>query len=139
MRMALYLILICSIAGLGWIRLAPSEPSRWHVDPQVSADQDLVDGVRRKMRLDEAGFADLQAVILNTPRTHVLAGGAQEGRVTYVTRSAWFGFPDYTTVQFEGGVAEIWARLRFGKSDLGVNKARVDGWLTEMRDQQEGA
>jgi len=139
MRMALYLILICLIVGLAWIRLAPSDPARWHVDPQVTADQDLAGGVRRKIAVEGAGLAQLHKLILATPRTHVLAGALEEGRVTYVTRSAWFGFPDYTTVQVGEGGIEIWGRLRFGQSDLGVNKARVDGWLAQMREEQEGA
>ena len=29
-------------------------------------------------------------------------------------------------------VLELFARLRFGQSDMGVNKARVDGWLERL-------
>jgi len=49
--------------------------------------------------------------------------------ITYVTRSRVFGFPDYTTVRQAGPQLEIYGRLRFGRSDLGVNAARIDGWL----------
>jgi uncharacterized protein (DUF1499 family) len=34
-------------------------------------------------------------------------------------------------------VLELYARLRFGRSDVGVNKTRVDGWL-QMLDAQRG-
>ncbi|MGH1413238.1 MAG: DUF1499 domain-containing protein [Pelagimonas sp.] len=130
-------ILIAVLGVLGWIRFAPSEVSDWHVDPQVSADQDLTNGVRRRVTSDETGFDRLHHLIIATPRTTVLAGSPQDGHVTYVSRSLWLGFPDYTTVQANGDVLEIWGRLRFGRSDMGVNKARVDGWLAAFR--QEGA
>ncbi|WP_286196872.1 DUF1499 domain-containing protein [Tropicibacter sp. R15_0] len=130
--MVFFAILIVVLGGLGWIRFAPSDAAYWHVDPKVTTDQDLKDGVRRRLAGDEAVFTKLNDLIMNTPRTTVLAGSAADGHVTYVTRSLWFGFPDYTTVQRDGDVLEIWARLRFGSSDLGVNKARVDGWLNAL-------
>jgi len=54
------------------------------------------------------------------------------GRITYVTRSRLWGFPDYTTVQVIPGAAgatlALHARARFGQSDVGVNRARVERW-----------
>ena len=55
-----------------------------------------------------------------------------DGQVTYVTRSKWMGFPDYTTVRNSEEVLELWARSRFGQSDLGVNRARVEDWLQRL-------
>ncbi len=130
-------ILIAVLGVLGWIRFAPSEVADWHVDPQVSADQDLTNGVRRRVSAGDGGFERLHMQILATPRTELLAGGPQDGHATYITRSLWLGFPDYTTVQANGEVLEIWGRLRFGRSDMGVNKARVDAWLAQF--DQEGA
>nr|WP_246429327.1 DUF1499 domain-containing protein [Sagittula marina] len=121
------------LGGLAWIRLAPSDPAVWHVDPKVTADQDLTSGVRRRVPAEDGDFLRLNGLILATPRTEVLAGSVDEGFVTYVTRSMWMGFPDYTTVREEDGVLEIWARLRFGSDDMGVNRARVDGWLAALR------
>jgi uncharacterized protein (DUF1499 family) len=57
----------------------------------------------------------------------------REERLTYVTRSRWIGFPDYTTIEQDGDVIKLYARLRFGQSDLGVNKARLDGLLERVR------
>lgn len=128
-----WLVILAVVAGLAWIRLAPTNPEDWHVDPMVSANQDLIDGVRR--RVPDAGaaqFEDLEHIILKTPRTDVAAGAAQTLHVTYVTRSKWMGFPDYTTVKVVDDHIEIWGRQRFGKADLGVNKARVEGWLAEL-------
>ncbi len=135
--MIFFVVLFACLAILAWIRLAPSDPAVWHVDPMVTADQDLTDGVRRRIAAEEGRFAALDALIRATPRTEVLAGSVADGRVTYVTRSQWMGFPDYTTVQQVGGQIEIFGRLRFGTSDIGVNRKRVDGWLAALR--AEGA
>lgn len=132
--MVLFSLLLIVLGGLAWIRLAPSDPGVWHVDPQVTADQDLATGVRRRIPADENEFDRLHAIILETPRTEVLAGRPGDGQVTYVTRSKWMGFPDYTTVRRNGPVLELWARSRFGQSDLGVNRARVETWLNRPRD-----
>lgn len=132
--MVLFSLLLIVLGGLAWIRLAPSDPGVWHVDPQVTADQDLATGVRRRIPADENEFDRLHAIILETPRTEVLAGRPGDGQVTYVTRSKWMGFPDYTTVRRNGPVLELWARSRFGQSDLGVNRARVETWLNRLRD-----
>lgn len=137
-RMVFFAGLILVIAGLAWIRFAPSDPADWHVDPKVTADQDLASGVRRRIDGDVAVFERLHAIILATPRTELLTGGPSEGRATYVTRSQWMGFPDYTTVQLAEDHLELWARLRFGQYDTGVNKARVDGWLDMLRAQADG-
>jgi uncharacterized protein (DUF1499 family) len=84
----------------------------------------------------EEVLAALDAIARATPRTRVLAGSVAEGKITYVTRSAFWGFPDYTTVlavPVEGGAAPvIWARQRYGRGDLGVNRARVERWLAAL-------
>ncbi|MFZ7090392.1 DUF1499 domain-containing protein [Primorskyibacter sp. 2E233] len=134
--MIFFAILLLVIGALAWIRFAPSDPAVWNVDPMVTADQDLTSGVRRRIPASEGTFARLNGIILATPRTEVLAGSPEEGRVTYVTRSLWMGFPDYTTVQQNDGLLEIWARLRFGQSDMGVNQARVEGWLARLAEVQ---
>ena len=43
-----------------------------------------------------------------------------------------FGFPDYTTVQHTGDQLKLFARLRFGKSDLGVNRKRLEAVLSRV-------
>lgn len=82
----------------------------------------------------QARFRAMDAVIRATPRTRVLAGTLDDGQITYVTRSRGFGFPDYTTLSLSDGgqVIEIRSRLRFGKSDLGVNRARIERWLEAL-------
>ncbi|MGJ8604662.1 MAG: DUF1499 domain-containing protein [Marivita sp.] len=130
--MIFWALVLIVVGGLAWVRLAPSDPTVWHVDPKVTAEQDLAGGVRRRIPAQDGTFAALERIILATPRTEVLAGSVEEGKVTYITRSQWMGFPDYTTVMRNDSVLELHARLRFGQSDMGVNKARVDGWLARL-------
>ncbi len=130
--MIFYLIVLLAIGALAWIRFAPSDPAVWHVDPKVTTDQDLATGVRRLIPGGEGSLQALHSIILETPRTEVLAGAPSEGHVTYVTRSQWMGFPDYATLQLADDKVELWSRQRFGQADLGVNKARVEGWLSEL-------
>jgi uncharacterized protein (DUF1499 family) len=85
------------------------------------------------MRVVPGDLAALDGIIRAEPRTQVLAGSVEAGMVTYVTRSRVFGFPDYTTVAQRGDDLAIHARLRYGQSDMGVNKARVERWLTALR------
>ena len=70
--------------------------------------------------------ARVDAHMRGLPRTHVLAGSVADGRVTYITRSRVFGFPDYTTLEQDGDRLKAYARLRFGGSDLGVNATRLE-------------
>ena len=123
-------LLVAVIAVMAFIRLAPSDPLRWHQMPGAVTDRDLEGGAMRRV---EGDLAALDAIIRDTPRTRVLAGSVDRGMVTYVTRSLVMGFPDYTTVRQDGEALEIYGRLRFGRSDLGVNAARIDGWLERLR------
>ena len=113
-------------AGFGYIRLAPSDPAQWHVEPVGDVDQTFEAGVLRVVETGPDGLSRLDAIARATPRTGVLIGSVEEGMVTYITRTRVFGFPDYTTVQQDGDTLRIHARLRFGGSDLGVNQKRVE-------------
>ncbi|MEQ9673777.1 MAG: DUF1499 domain-containing protein [Roseovarius indicus] len=136
MRIVVIVLLVVLVLAVGlavYVRVAPSDPDRWHVMPDDVTDRDLEGGAMRVVDAGEAGLARLHEIITDTPRTTVLAGSVEEGMITYVTRSKVFGFPDYTTVQQSGGKIRLYGRLRFGKSDLGVNAKRVDGWLNRFR------
>lgn len=132
MKIALWLVLGLVFAIGAYIRLAPSDPARWHIAPQVEADKDLKGGVMRVVETGPDGLARLDALAQVTRRTSVLAGSVDDGMITYVTRTKVIGFPDYTTAQQDGDTLRIYGRLRFGGSDFGVNKARIDAWLGQM-------
>ncbi|MDT8328001.1 MAG: DUF1499 domain-containing protein [Roseovarius sp.] len=133
MKVIFGLIVLVVIAGAGYVRLAPTDAARWHQMPKAVTDQDLNNGAMRVIAADDTTLERLDTIIRATPRTQALAGAPGEGLITYVTRSAVFGFPDYTTLRRAGDQVEIYGRLRFGKSDLGVNAARIDGWLMRLR------
>ena len=69
-------------------------------------------------------------------RTTLLAGTPEEGRMTWITRSRIFGFPDYTTADAVtsdlGNHLIIIARQRFGREDMGVNLIRLKAWLAQL-------
>lgn len=145
MRRVLWLLALVVVGAGAWVRLAPSDPAVWHVDPVTEA---AADGTVRTGLGDarvalvlrgtpEEVLSKLDAIALATPRTRRLAGSAAEGRITWVTRSALWGFPDYTTAavrsEAEGTRLDLFARLRFGGSDLGVNAARLTDWVGRLR------
>jgi len=51
----------------------------------------------------------------------------------FVARSAVFNFPDLITVQVtpDGGLI-LWSRSVYGRSDLGVNRKRLQAWLAAL-------
>lgn len=130
--MVLWLLISVGIAMGAYVRLAPSDPTRWHVAPE-GLDRDFRNGVVRVVEAAPGGLEQLDHIARATPRTTVLAGSIEEGMITYVTRSRVFGFPDYTTVQHDGDKLRIYARSRFGRKDFGVNRQRVTHWLALLQ------
>ncbi len=139
-RIASLLALALAATFAAYFRLAPSDPARWHVSPRADGPWGEVVAGRGSatLRLSlERGdpktlLARLDAVALATPRTRRLAGTVAEGRFTWITRSALWGFPDYTTAEVQPDGLYIFARLRFGGGDSGVNAARLRDWLSKL-------
>jgi len=146
-------ILFVAAAAPIVIRRAPDDPGVWHVDPMTAATTGKPNWYRlvpddaeveRDPERDGAPplFTESAAevarafnrVALTDDRVVVLAGRADDGFVTYIQRSALFGFPDYNSVRFidlpEGGsTIAFYARARYGHSDMGVNRKRVAKWI----------
>ena len=140
------LALAAVAGGVGYVRLAPSDPARWHLDLAAGSlpANAHVFCIRPDNRYGPiAGdpkdlLARLDAIALTSPRTERLAGSAAEGRITWVTRSAVIGFPDYTTAEVMAGPSLcIMGRQRFGSEDWGVNAARIGGWVQELLGLEE--
>jgi len=116
------------VAFVAYIQFAPSDADRWHKAVEGVHDADFAGGA---LRIIEADLADLDRVIRESG-SRVLAGSIEEGRITYISRTRVVGFPDYTTVQRRGELLAIYGRLRFGKSDLSVNRKRIEGWISKL-------
>lgn len=143
------LFLIAGIALLAYIRLAPSDPTQWHVavatpdaaTPGPCADhiKPVPKGARATCLLPsnpQDTLKKLEAIALTSMRTQHLAGSADQGRITWVARSFLMGYPDYVTAETsqtpEGTRLDIFSRQRFGSEDMGVNAARLRDWLSQL-------
>lgn len=115
-----------------WVRSAPSDLAEWHVMPAGVTDRDFEGGAMRIIGAGDDGFKRLDDIIRAEPRTEVLAGSVESGMITYISRSKWVGFPDYTTMRAAGKQIELYSRLRFGRSDLGVNRDRLERWISRF-------
>lgn len=134
------LLILVLVAGIAiYIRVAGDDVARWHVQPEPALAVPIAAGVVEiprgavlRIAGGAGGLVRLATVAAQTPRTTLLAGSVDRGRMTWVTRSALWSFPDYTTAQIlpDGSVA-VWARQRYGKGDHGVNAARLRIWTGE--------
>ncbi len=88
--------------------------------------------------------ADLEAVraawrrlIADEPRTKRINEDAKFGQVQYVVRTAVFRFPDFVwfkPITMEDGATgvAIYCRRRYGVTDFGANRRRVERWLEAL-------
>jgi uncharacterized protein (DUF1499 family) len=141
--MILGALVLATVAFGAWVRFAPSDSARWHTDPAAGAAGDNSHVAKAYIALPPAeALSAFDAVATAEPRTMRLAGSVEDGRVTYVSRSRLWGFPDFTTVEAAAGEGGTWlvihARARFGQSDLGVNAARVGRWLAAIPGYDSG-
>ena len=133
-------VAVIALGLMAYVRFAPTKAADWHLDlsarPQamaaLSPDQVAVLEGGAYIDLRHGDLAQLDAIAMATPRTRRLAGSLAEGRITWETRSLIWGFPDYTTAQVQGEGLVIFARLRFGSSDLGVNAKRLRQWIAQL-------
>lgn len=132
-------LVVLAVSLLVYIRYAPTNAATWHradVNFAEAGDYPAMGGFTAVRVATTGDLARLIGFIETTDRTRIVAGSVGEGLITYVTRTKVIGFPDYTTLQIEPAPQEgkirltIHGRLRFGRSDLGVNRARIEGWLT---------
>lgn len=140
------LILIVAAGAMAFVRLAPVDPALWHIAlnprPQdiASPSPDKITTLPNGGYIDliatpdqtQALLARLDSIALASPRTRRIAGSAETGRITWESRSLIWGFPDYTTAEATLQGVTLFARQRFGKGDLGVNAARISGWIAAL-------
>lgn len=150
---ALVALAVLGTVGMAvWARLAPEDPAAWHVDPltvarATSPNTALLapEGAAAAApdgpapiwtgRTPEEVMAAFAAAVAAAPRTALIAGDPAALHATWRQRSLLMGYPDYVSARAlpaEGGATlAIYSRSRFGRSDLGVNAARLSAWLAE--------
>ena len=135
----LALLVVCLIAlGLGfaaYVRLAPSDPGRWHVDPLTAPDPTSPNFARID-RLVALPSAEAAALIARRARAEGAVVLAEDGAgTTWIARTALMRYPDYLSIRLipegEGTRIVAFSRSRFGYGDRGVNRARLARWLPE--------
>ncbi len=145
-KLLVILALVLALAGMGYIRLAPSDPARWHEDPRLVQRPRtpnyhlvrMVDGDALPQVFDEAPrpLAERIDAVARADGAVLLAGSVSAGHMTYLTRTPIMGYPDYTSIRVEpageGAMVLAFARARFGHSDMGNNRARVERWLAAL-------
>lgn len=127
--MLVWVLVALVVVMMGYVRFAPSVPDRWHKLPDFSENRTSRGAAFRVVDSGPDGLARLEGVANGWPRTQRLAGAAEQGKITWVVRSAVIGFPDYITAEQSGETLRIFSRLRFGRRDFGVNAKRMDAWL----------
>ena len=140
MGLTIGFLIMAVLAAMAFVRLAPVDAARWHTSPTATGAWNEVTPAKgaASLRLspDKGAPADLlarlDAIAMATPATRRLAGSVSEGRITWETRSALWGFPDYTTAETRPDGLYIAARLRFGADDFGVNAKRLRDWLSRL-------
>ncbi len=113
----------------------PGKPNTFLLAPEGLCQQAKVDKIAPVYRVAAARLRqEFLAVVIAQPRvSHTLSD--QAGLYDdFVVRSALFGFPDHVAVQFldvKGGKSTlaVYSRSVYGRSDLGVNRARTLAWL----------
>jgi len=132
-------VLVLGVAAFAlYVRLAPNDPALVHADPLTdgrTGSNAAYLGPPEAPVFDmtpDALFAEIERVVLSTPRVAKVAEGPEPLHASYIARTALWGFPDYVSVRVveAGGGASyaIWSRSRFGESDLGANAARLADW-----------
>lgn len=118
-----------------WVRFAPSDPARWHVDPATAIDPTTPNFAR----VDRIVALPLPEVVARIA-TQAAREGAErlagdDTHATWIARTRVMRYPDYISLRLtpEGDGTRIQAlsRARFGYGDQGVNAARLARWLPE--------
>ncbi len=82
-------------------------------------------------------WSEVNRVAASRPRTYQLAADEAGLQASWVVRSAVFNFPDVITAAVmprgpDASTVAIYSRSIYGRSDFGVNRARVRDWLAAL-------
>lgn len=147
-KLAALALIVLAVGVMAWIRLAPSDPARWHEDPRLvtrptSPNFHLIrmvggDEMPRVFQMTPEALAAQIDQVARADGAQMIAGALAAGHMTYLSRTRLMGYPDYTSILIEpageGAMLLAFARSRFGHSDLGVNRARITRWIEALSD-----
>ncbi len=135
-------LLAAVMAAAVYFRFASMPAEIWHVDPATANLPNTPNAELRQgqgapvVALPPASVAEGLAQVAEVEGATQIAGDLTEGFATYVQRTRLMGYPDAISIRLtpvdEGTRVEIFSRSRFGRSDFGVNAARVDRWLAAI-------
>ena len=140
-------VLVALAGVMIYVRFTPTDAAMWHVDPRAipkpaKPNNWLIRPVGGDARPPHyrAEVADLvaaiEAAVDGMGDMTLIAGNAQIGHLTYISRTTWMGFPDFTTFRVystdEGVSFAAFARARFGHSDMGNNRARLEALVARI-------
>ncbi|QXT38771.1 DUF1499 domain-containing protein [Gymnodinialimonas ceratoperidinii] len=146
MRILIYILaalVVVTLAAALYVRLAPVDTARWHVDPETVTPPTTPNYVLlagdRAVAIDAPSLSvagRLQAAAEAEGAT-LVAGSLGEGFATYMVRSRLMGYPDFISIRLvpeeETTRLHLFSRSAYGRSDFGVNTARAQRWLTAAR------
>lgn len=82
-------------------------------------------------------YAGILAIAASQPRTYAGVEFPAQMQAHFVSRTAWFNFPDLIVAQVAAASPEtstlvLYSRSVYGYGDFGVNRARVVTWLAAL-------
>ena len=129
------------VAQVDFTRLEPGASPNWYLVCPPDYCSAVPDAFSPVFGMPPGLLRQEWEVMLSTrPRVELLAESADGMQFDYVQRTARFRFPDIVTVRFlpippGQSTLAIYSRSIYGRSDLGANRARVDAWLSALRQQ----
>ena len=130
-------LLVVAFAGFAlWVRLAPTDVARWHIEPataQAPASPNFA-RLEQATRLSPAEAAAALAAQAASEGATQIAGDEVFG--TWIARTRVMGYPDFVSIRLtptdDGTQIIALSRSRFGHSDMGVNAARLQRWIGRL-------
>jgi uncharacterized protein (DUF1499 family) len=116
------------VVAAAYIRLAPVSVARAPVPASLAVGEYPVAGgyyAVRKIPDADYALSQITSALSALPRTRKVS----DAPLTFVTRSALWAFPDVIRLWVELDTLHIAGHSIYGKSDRGVNKARITAIL----------
>lgn len=139
MSLGLYAVIALAILFAGfalWVRLAPTDATRWHRDPTTAQDPSTPNFFRleRVTSLSPAEAAAAITAQAESEGAERLAG--DDAFATWIARTRIMRYPDFVSLRVipDGTGARVvaFSRSRFGYGDAGVNRARLTRWIGRL-------